>query len=74
MTSLPECPARRPKVPGVLPGGSVEDPAKGPALSAGVISQGFSQVLGAAAGRSDLPTHAAEHEAMGICQPNVVLG
>ena len=38
--STSEGPARRPKVSGVLPGGSAEGPAKGPALSAGVISQG----------------------------------
>ena len=42
----PYGPARRPKVSGVLPGGSAEGPAKGPALSAGVISQGFSELLG----------------------------
>ena len=42
----PYPPAHRPKVPGVLPGGSAEGPAKGPALSAGVISQGFSELFG----------------------------
>ena len=33
------------------PAGSAEGPAKGPALSVGVISQGFSELFGGARGR-----------------------
>ena len=45
-SSTPESPARRPKVRGVLPGGSVEDPGDFPGPKVLMRLQGFSELLG----------------------------